>query len=264
MVLASARCPRVWPRPSKEHPISRGLFTSPRLVYTGFPFPDGTELSIDAVTTKTLCTRHNSELSPLDQAAVDVHNAVRRLMEIPKVRQQQSRRWPTFELVVDGLLFERWMLKMSINMLQFKKDEFPDWSAPSVLVNSIFGRCPVPGQAGLAMVGIVGDQIRVEPQHHACDFLYRKAPDGANVPGAALISFAGYKFAVSWVDPILSFFPVSLPDHVVSKDAVLPRMRRFKDDSVATVLTFDWSGKWSPTKNAAVVRLRGRWPSPAR
>ncbi|MGB2222611.1 hypothetical protein [Neptunomonas sp.] len=99
---------------SKEHLISNGIFEQKDIYVEGFPWCiDGfKKISVASLTAKILCTRHNSELSPIDIEGI---NAVRIFEEllIPELRTVKT---PPINKSIDGYLFERWLLKVALNV----------------------------------------------------------------------------------------------------------------------------------------------------
>ncbi len=99
---------------SREHYISKGVFEQQFIYVKGFKWCKEAEkkISIANLTSKVLCERHNNELSDVDKTGI---NAIRIFEElIPE--EHRSNRTPPMSRVIDGINFERWLLKIAINL----------------------------------------------------------------------------------------------------------------------------------------------------
>lgn len=135
-------CSRVM---SREHVISQGVFTDEKLHVEGVPWlgtNQGRQLGKRALTARVLCKRHNEQLSSLDTTAGQLSGALRALYA--------SQRTTTFSL--DGWLYERWCLKVLLNVctsgwatgrVAFPAQEF---------VEATFGRRRLNDGAGLYLL----------------------------------------------------------------------------------------------------------------
>lgn len=101
---------------SHEHYISRKLLEQidPRpIVESGVHVgsPDG-RYGISSLTAKILCTKHNSQLSPLDTEAAKLYEAIDAFET-----SAASQSAPTAaEVTLDGALLERWFLKVAFGV----------------------------------------------------------------------------------------------------------------------------------------------------
>lgn len=88
---------------SKEHLLSKSLFPDGIVLASGFEWCKNTErqVGINALQRKILCQKHNNELSVTDEAAKLVIGA----FEAGRSAKQ-----------LNGLLFERWLVKTAINL----------------------------------------------------------------------------------------------------------------------------------------------------
>lgn len=85
-----------------EHLISKSLFPDGKLYVEGFPWcQSGKKVGINSLTRKILCKKHNNEFSVVDSEAKYAINC----FEKGKT-----------ERPINGLLFERWLLKTAINL----------------------------------------------------------------------------------------------------------------------------------------------------
>jgi hypothetical protein len=104
---------------SKEHLISNGIFEQKDINVKGFPWCADSfkKISVASLTAKILCTRHNSELSPIDIEGI---NTVRIFEEL-LTPEKRTVKTPAINKTIDGYILERWLLKVAIN-LTFKSD----------------------------------------------------------------------------------------------------------------------------------------------
>jgi len=124
---------------SREHYISKGLFSGKKLNVEGFPFLNGEkkEISKASLTKKCLCSKHNSLLSPFDSESIKFGKALEYAHNLSlKRRNSPDKSFSLHRQIVNAELFSRWVMKTYIGMLDF----FPVESAIQVdeLANMIF------------------------------------------------------------------------------------------------------------------------------
>src|SRR5260370_40531159 len=73
---------------SREHIITAGLFLDDKLTVQGLPWCRDMpkEIGLAALTKKNLCTKHNSDLSVIDDAAIQSMNVLRESMRVTNLR----------------------------------------------------------------------------------------------------------------------------------------------------------------------------------
>src|SRR5438128_1034101 len=78
---------------SREHQISKGLFTSPTVTVQGFPWCMDAPITIGigAATAKILCKHHNELLSDLDAAAGDAFSILKKAIELSDFRNTLAK-----------------------------------------------------------------------------------------------------------------------------------------------------------------------------
>lgn len=127
---------------SREHLISRALLQSVTVVVEGFDWcSEPKRVGVEALTRKILCARHNSGLSPADEAIVQF-NAI---ATSPKVGA-----------CISGRSLERWFLKTLINLSIGSAEHIgegmansePGWPPP-YLAAVAFGSFPLTHCMGL-------------------------------------------------------------------------------------------------------------------
>lgn len=98
---------------SREHLVSSGIFEDRNIYISGHSWCHDRKqkISVASLTAKILCTKHNSAISPLDDEGI---NAVRLFEQFFPENMKSNHKAP-FKDVIDGHLFERWLLKTAIN-----------------------------------------------------------------------------------------------------------------------------------------------------
>ncbi len=138
---------------SREHYVSRSVLEliGNKVQVSGFPWqqPDEPmEIGIGALTSKVLCRRHNSEISPLDAAG----QVFLRVLKTSFDEALQGNHFAPEVFTIDGSRLERWLLKTLCGILAISGAvEVPDkW------ITILFGREPFPEGSGLHLFGEPG------------------------------------------------------------------------------------------------------------
>lgn len=242
---------------SREHVFSAGLFREEFVTLVGFPFLNGStkRLPVNAVVHKCLCKKHNELLSPADEAAIDVANAMRRLSDWGTVRQRSAIKRPTLrELVVDGPGFERWLLKTAITLSRAHPGEARDWNPPLEVRQAAFGMGALPMGCGLAVVAKVGSKLEFGEKFLAA-FIRDKTSEQAV---AILFNFLGWTFALSWDRPFSQFQPTEVDGVLLERENFAPRVEKLLRADTQTMLRFTWTSRLSSTQRAILEKLRSR------
>ncbi len=102
---------------SKEHMVSEGALkeVDDIIEVTGFPWlkNNSKQLHISVITSKILCTRHNSAFSAIDKEGIEL---VRAIKEFSKTNYSGRQKLAVF----NGLDIERWLLKTLYGLLDSK------------------------------------------------------------------------------------------------------------------------------------------------
>jgi hypothetical protein len=234
---------------SREHLVSRGLWKGPKVKARGFPWCAKEFAEIAPVTGKLLCRSHNSELSPLDEAAQQAFHTFEQVSEVSEVRGRlQPGNWEILTYSIDGARLERWLIKTVINLFISTTPDgrwYPDGasapSPPSLLVEAVFGIRAVPEPIGLYFRVQPGDTI-----DDAGVVLFEPVLDPAERFGGAYIRLRGWNFLV-WLCP--DRMPaLGTPNWVIPAGAegsgLLHPLRRIEhrdQGRKSQVITFDWS-----------------------
>ncbi len=140
---------------SKEHIVSHAVIAGEMIHLKGLPWCKDTTKAISPSTfsSRILCSRHNAQLSELDQEA-------KRVFDVFDAFQGWKPSGPDHGITtydIDGHLFERWLVKTSINYTytfgigqdgEFLKPGKP----PLPLVEQAYGRRPLPSEGGMFML----------------------------------------------------------------------------------------------------------------
>lgn len=254
---------------TREHYATRSLFVDEYMTVSGVPHATPLTLHIDDLVVRSLCKTHNESLHPLDDAARDVLNSFRRLSELETTRSKnratarlKAVRPLPLRFRVDGILFERWALKTALNCAVVFHKALGDWFLPAWVPEVVFGRRALPPEAGLAALHQVGDQIS---NAETFQVAFGKLPAEAHPTGVAITFRGGWRFLLTWDQPVASHFVATEIDGVVrrAEDSIVRHPVRFnfgRDGSLS--LDFDWSG--TAVRDDHVSALRDRYRSPRR
>lgn len=186
---------------SGEHYVSGCLFPSGKVVITGFPWCRGQSMTIGlpSFTRNLLCRQHNSRLSDLDSAMLNVFNTLResgRLNDLRSGLPQGS--WDIKQFELSSTLMERWLLKTLINLsfgkgLRYGDTEGARGVPPKQLVEIAFGLGGFEELAGMYIAICPGERITMLESVSITTF----------TQGDALIctefSICGFRFVLSLV-----------------------------------------------------------------
>ena len=166
---------------SREHLVSSSLFPYDLILVQGFPWcREPVQVGVSSLTAKILCGRHNSELSPIDDAGAHAFDVFREARRISNVREKmKARTWKVVRHKIDGPAFERWCLKTLINIacnrdLPIGRDSVIAGRPSERLVRIAYGLESFQGRAGLyfvvreAMQIMSDDTVQIAPlnKHH--------------------------------------------------------------------------------------------------
>ena len=104
---------------SGEHLVTAGIFSTETVMVQGFPWCMNSpkEIGLNSLVRNVLCTDHNSRLSPIDEAAISLSDALKECVRLRDVRGPfPSKRWTRINFDIDGGKLERWCLKTLITL----------------------------------------------------------------------------------------------------------------------------------------------------
>jgi hypothetical protein len=177
--------------------VSKALFISEKVTVQGFKWCKSApkEVGLANVTAKILCRKHNTELSPIDDAGAAAFDVFRQSTRLTIARAKVRTNYlhvETFRLNGPGL--ERWFLKTLINVAyghdyRIGRDSTVPGEPSPALVEVAFGKRAFEGRAGLYQVAHAGQQI------HSSDTV-KFTPlikDGHHIDGC-LFAFRGFRY----------------------------------------------------------------------
>lgn len=154
---------------SREHYVSEAFFSSPTVQIQGLHWckAEPKTIGISSATSKILCEKHNSLLSPLDAEAGLFMQAIREHLRLTDARSKP--RFAPFHiksLSVNARLLERWLLKVLLNLsfggaLKIGLDGVQPGKASLRWVNVCFGRSPFEGRCGMYVGSYAGMSLEM-------------------------------------------------------------------------------------------------------
>lgn len=147
---------------SREHYITKGLFSDKIVKVSGAPFLNGEEklLSKASLTKKCLCSKHNSLLSLYDDEAIKFANSLKYAHKLSMKRRDENRKkFPTHYKFSDADAFSRWLVKTYINMLDFFPK--PPVIDESALAKLVFSRGKIVKFLSYRISMDVGDKFQI-------------------------------------------------------------------------------------------------------
>ena len=107
---------------SREHYVTKGLFSGKSVHVSGFPFLGGQtkEISLASLTIKNLCQRHNGLLSKYDEEAIKYSQAIEYGYKLSLTRRTSTiKKFSVHRKFVDLDLFNRWVIKTYLGFQEF-------------------------------------------------------------------------------------------------------------------------------------------------
>lgn len=228
---------------SGEHTVSKGLFSGDSLTVQGLPWCllEPRTLKKTALTRNILCSRHNSLLSEVDNAAIKVSRTFGDVAEMVTLRQKiKSRHWAVRRANLDGHLFERWLVKTLINTCFQRPNRIgPDGAEPGIpskeLVEIAFGLRRFTGHCGMKCMAASGQNIVYEERVQVRTLLHEDAVV------AGVFDLHGSRFYLNLLPQEFTFHENS---HLLGHDArFVFQVRNDKGKNVIShVVKFDFPG----------------------
>jgi hypothetical protein len=125
------------------------------------------EIGLASLVKNVLCTKHNSDLSPVDEAGIGARDVLKECVRLNDVRSKAGHRsWSVSRFEVVGTNLERWCLKTLITLGYGQSPvgaQSKDSTTPSKqLVDICFGAAQFEPRAGLYMFGETGYNFPLE------------------------------------------------------------------------------------------------------
>jgi hypothetical protein len=218
---------------SGEHLVSRNQYgdDTETITVQGLPWcPQPKVIGLASAVAKILCEKHNHALSPADGAAKDVLRALS-LMRDRSEDKMPPLQFPMRRFTASGDLFERWLLKTTINVAMVGKPrpEAGIFEAGGLVarryVEIAFGLGQFDLDEGVYWVAKVGDQIQNRDLRSFAVRTWTLKSDGGLV--AAQVRYHGYHL---WL---------ATRGAPAIQNAL--RLRTLKADNVAVEINLTWS-----------------------
>lgn len=186
---------------SREHIISSSFFEGDLVYLTGFDWTqeERRELSRNNAVSKVLCKSHNSKLSPLDSEIKIVRAHFRKYAELVSRDQQNEH----FIGKIDGIKFERWLLKTTINVIRASPKKYSHFFPDYLLAQMAFGVTPFNYTTGQGLYAVdprlCGNIVISENSVNVRPFILEM--NGLSCLLGSLITFCGFQFFLNTIDP---------------------------------------------------------------
>jgi len=202
-------------RVSGEHYVSACLFPSGSVIVKGFPWcrEEPKTIGLQSLTRNLLCRQHNSRLSDLDSAMLNVFNTLRESGRLNNLRSGlRQGSWDIKHFELSSTLVERWFLKTLINFSFGKELRYGDAEGahgvpPKELVEIAFGLAGFEGLAGMYIAICPGERVTMLESVSIAMF----------TEGDALVcaefSICGFRFVLSLVQEEVHEFQGSQLSH---------------------------------------------------
>jgi hypothetical protein len=247
---------------SREHVISRCAFITEYVNISGHP-SGLNRLHIDDLVAKVLCSKHNSDLSHLDQALCGFVNAAREMERLRVVREAvRGKAWPLTTFVVDACRLERALFKIIFNVAVVLTRKTASWHPPNWLAEVVFGARNVSQGCGMGLVARRGDSLRAD---ESLDISFGYSEQTGGIHSALITLRGGWRFLCTWEHPLSNLGQLNITGepHFANEDVLTPP-RRVNDPVAGLALSFDWTGKWKARNHPNVVKLREKYRAPSR
>jgi hypothetical protein len=187
---------------SREHIVSEAFFEGESITVKGLDWTgdDEQQIGINSAVSKILCRAHNSNLSPLDAEIKTIRACFRKFSGLISKDDQTTE----FLGTVDGIKFERWLLKTTINFIRSSPIKYLDFFPDPLLVEMAFGITPFNHKTGqglyLVNPNLHGYMARVDNFVHVQPTILSVAERSALF--GALVTFCGFPFFLNTIHPL--------------------------------------------------------------
>jgi hypothetical protein len=127
---------------SREHIVSESILGPGPVTVSGFDWTESKSIQISASahTAKILCRKHNSDLSPLDTEIKRIRDSFKSFYSFASSGFKIGHLGPPVSHIINGKLFERWLLKTTINHLVHSPKKYRNYQPAPYLVDLVFGK----------------------------------------------------------------------------------------------------------------------------
>jgi hypothetical protein len=187
---------------SREHIVSESFFENGLITITGFDWTqdETQEIGLSNAVSKILCRAHNSRLSPLD---AEIKTAREHFLKLTALISRKER---TEEFIgtIDGVKFERWLLKTTINIIRASPSKYSNFFPDYLLTQMVFGVTPFNYETGQGLYMVdprlykntaaSGNYVNVRP--------IILTLEGLSCLLGSLVTFCGFPFFLNTIDPM--------------------------------------------------------------
>ncbi len=192
---------------SGEHIVTESAFSGKSIGVKGLPWcKEGHRyIGKSSYTANILCRKHNSELSPVDDAGTLAFATFRKAETIYTDRSSMLQygvwagRFDVIEQTISGTGLERWLLKTLINMeiagnqgYRIGPNAAPNEVDPE-LVKIAFGLGSFRGRAGLYLAAFAYEPIKMEERIQYVSWI-KDSPCDLSYVGSGAFSLYGFRF----------------------------------------------------------------------
>lgn len=187
---------------SREHIVSAAFFEGEVISVKGLDWTqdEEREIGLGNAVSKILCRAHNNSLSPLDAEIKTARECFRKLSELVNKDKQTEE----FVGTIDGIKFERWLLKTTINFIRASPKKYSNFFPDYLLTQMAFGVTPFnykTGQ-GLYMVDpkLYSHMARADNFVHVQPIIFSIKEQSCLL--GSLVTFCGFPFFLNTIDPM--------------------------------------------------------------
>lgn len=243
---------------SGDHYVSAGLFPGSMATVVGLRGDTPVSVAVDRLVSRCLCKGHNEALSPVDQAAIDIANAIRRLNLLRDDFETTRRAYPHIRIapptptrfVTSGILFTRWAIKAAAGYAHVQHRQTEGWRPDLALARIAFGQASFAPQYGLALLARPGDRWH-QGDHWSLALGRRNTPE----PVALHLGFMGWRFLLTWSVPFSQLEELHFEGATERGDAIIPRPARVNfEPTNSLALELSWRDDYVPAQKLIALR----------
>ncbi|TKS60132.1 MAG: hypothetical protein EWM72_01597 [Nitrospira sp.] len=138
---------------SREHIISAAFFEGNNIKAAGFDWTGDkvAEISLKNAVVKVLCKSHNSKLSELDTEIRKISECFSQFNQAVVGGADSSKHSNQFVGQVNGVKFERWLLKTTLNVICASPKKYISFWPDEFLASLVFGKIKFDYHTGMGL-----------------------------------------------------------------------------------------------------------------
>ena len=140
-------------KPSREHIVSSAFFEGGNVTAAGFDWTGEKvqEISLKSAVAKVLCMRHNNQLSELDTEIKKIGKSFKEFTRTVVTDTEQLKSPNQFVAKVNGTLFERWLLKTTLNVICASPKKYSNFWPDEYLACLVYGKTKFNYKTGMGL-----------------------------------------------------------------------------------------------------------------